>query len=189
MPNADHIIQSERLDLILMTPEFLSAAMLGDVTTATALLKAIIPPAWLLEQPFMLRRLQQVQADPTYQPWMPRAVCLREAGTMIGHIGFHTQPGAAYLHEYAPQGVEFGYTIYDAYRQQGYATEAAAALMAWATERYQVHQFVLSISPDNLPSQRIARHFGFQKVGEQIDEEDGLEEIFVRLNHHAAIDA
>lgn len=32
---------------------------------------------------------------------------------MIGHIGFHTQPGAPYLQEIAPAGVEFGYTVYE----------------------------------------------------------------------------
>lgn len=179
MTSDTQLIQSDRLDLILMTPAFLAASLAGDVDTAAALIKATIPPEWLTEHAFMQRRLRQVQDDPIYQPWMPCAICLRQPGLMIGHIGFHTQPGAAYLHDYAPQGVEFGYTIFAPFRQQGYATEAVAALMQWATAAYQVQHFVLSISPENSPSLRIAQHFGFQKVGTQMDEEDGPEDIFV----------
>lgn len=179
MTTAAQLIQSDRLDLMLMTPEFLAVSLAGDANAATELIKATISPEWLMEQSFMQRRLRQVQDDPSYQPWMPRAICLRQPSLMIGHIGFHTQPGAAYLHDYAPQGVEFGYTIYKPFRQQRYATEASAALMQWATEVYQVKHFVLSISPENLPSLRIAKHFGFQKVGSHMDEEDVLEDIFV----------
>ena len=51
--------------------------------------------------------------------------------------------------------------------------------MAWAQQQ-GVKRFVLSISPQNQPSLRIAAHFGFVKIGEQIDEEDGLEEIYER---------
>ena len=179
MTNNTQLIQSARLDLILMTPAFLTASLAGDTNAAAGLIKATIPPEWLTEQAFMQRRLRQVQDDPIYQPWMPRAICLRQPGLMIGHIGFHTQPGADYLRGYAPHGVEFGYTIFASFRQQGYATEASAALMEWATAAYQVQQFVLSISPENSPSLHIAQHFGFQKVGTQIDEVDGPEDIFV----------
>jgi [ribosomal protein S5]-alanine N-acetyltransferase len=177
-----HLIQADRLDLILMTSAFLAASLASDAEAAAGLIKATIPPEWLTERAFIQRRLRQVQSDPPYQPWMPRAICLREQGLMIGHIGFHTQPGADYLRDYAPHGVEFGYTIFAPFRQQGYATEACAALMQWATDAYQVQHFVLSISPGNLPSLRIAQHFGFQKVGTQMDEEDGPEDIFV-LDH------
>ncbi|MBX3014580.1 MAG: hypothetical protein KF832_23880 [Caldilineaceae bacterium] len=41
-------------------------------------------------------------------------------------------------------------------------------------------RFILSISPENQPSLRIAAHFGFVKIGSQLDEEDGVEEIYER---------
>jgi len=106
MTNNTQLIQSDRLDLILVTPAFLAASLASNANAATALINVTIPPEWLTERAFMQRRLRQVQDDPIYQPWMPRAICLRRRGLMIGHIGFHTQPGAAYLHDYAPQGVE-----------------------------------------------------------------------------------
>jgi RimJ/RimL family protein N-acetyltransferase len=128
----------------------------------------------------MQRRLTQLRDDPTLQPWLLRAMGLRGDGRMIGHIGFHTRPGAEYLRDLAPGGVELGYSVFEPYRRQGFATEACAALMSWAHREHGVGRFVVSISPGNLPSLRIAQHFGFRKVGMHIDEEDGPEDIYVR---------
>jgi L-amino acid N-acyltransferase YncA len=36
----------------------------------------------------------------------------------------------------------------------------------------------VSISPDNTPSYQLASQFGFSEVGQQWDEEDGLEIIY-----------
>ncbi|MND08591.1 hypothetical protein D3C83_313230 [compost metagenome] len=51
--------------------------------------------------------------------------------------------------------------------------------MTWAAKDAGIETFVVSISPSNVPSQAIARRFGFTKVGEHMDEEDGLEDILV----------
>ncbi len=128
----------------------------------------------------MRLRLDQLTADPALQPWLLRAVVRRHDGTMIGHIGCHTAPGAAYLRPWAPDGVEFGYTIFPPFRRQGYATEAADALMRWAQRTYAVERFVMTISPANEPSRRIAQHFGFQQVGTHVHPQDRPEDIFVR---------
>jgi [ribosomal protein S5]-alanine N-acetyltransferase len=172
-------IQSERLDLLPMTAAFISASLAGDIEKAEALLGLAPPPEWLCAQGLMRIRLGQLRFDPMLQPWLLRAVILRATGSMIGHIGFHTAPGAAYLQPIAPGGVEMGYTIFPAFRRQGYATEAVASLMRWAMQEKNIQRFVLSISPENRPSLRIANHFGFRKVGSYMDEEDGLEDIFV----------
>ena len=77
---------------------------------------------------------------------------LRAEGVMAGHIGFHSQPDAAYLAEFVPGGVEYGYTGIPRAPPPGGAREACRALMAWASERHGVSTFVLSIRPDNQPS-------------------------------------
>jgi RimJ/RimL family protein N-acetyltransferase len=174
------LIQSERLDLIPMTPPFLEACLAGDLATATHLLDLTMPPDWLQAQWLMQLSLDQLLQNRDLQPWLLRAIGLREQRVMIGHIGFHSQPGPDYLRDVAPDGVEFGYTIFAPFRRQGYATEACDALMNWVHQIHLVRRFVVSISPDNVPSLRIAQHFGFRKVGTQIDEEDGPEDIFVR---------
>ena len=51
-------------------------------------------------------------------------------------------------------------------------------MMRWAHEAHAVATFVLSISPANEPSLRMAASLGFVQVGTQIDDEDGEEWVF-----------
>lgn len=173
------VILSPRLSLAPLLPACLAACLDGDAAEAGRILGAAIPPEFLDERWLIELRLGDLRADPSWQPWLLRAVVLRATGEMIGHIGFHTPPAPDYLAGLAPGGIEMGYTIYPAHQRRGYATEAARALMAWAEQRGQ-RRFVLSISPGNEPSQRIARRLGFAKVGEQVDEIDRVEEVLVR---------
>jgi RimJ/RimL family protein N-acetyltransferase len=172
-------IESRRLTLISMTPAFLEACLAGDLVAAAHLLGLSVPPEWLQERPLMKIRLDQLRRDPTLQPWLLRAIGLRQERVMIGHIGFHSRPGADYLRNFAPGGVEFGYTVFAPFQRRGYATKAAEALMAWASREGHVTRFVVSISPDNRPSLAVARRLGFHKVGAHVDDEDGREDIFV----------
>ena len=106
-----------------------------------------------------------------------RAVILREpVRTMIGHAGFHGQPGVNGKQD--PEAVELGYTIFEPHRGHGYATEAAQALMDWAREEKGISRFFASVAPDERPSLAIVRKLGFVQTGEQWDEEDGLELVF-----------
>jgi RimJ/RimL family protein N-acetyltransferase len=175
------IIYSERLRLMPMTPSFLSASLSGKRQAAAESIGLTLSDEWFTEQRLMDIRLAQLEHDPSLQPWLLRTIALRHEPVMLGHIGFHSHPAPDYLHDFAPQGIEFGYTVYLPFRRQGYASEACAALMDWATAVHHITQFVLTIAPDNTPSQRIAQRFGFVKVGEHVDEVDGLEEIFLRI--------
>ncbi len=163
-----------------MTPQFLEASIAGDVDAAARLIGLAVPPAWFEETWLMQLRLDDLRYNAALQPWLLRAVGLRETSTMIGHIGFHTAPDPEYLRELAPGGVEMGYTIFPEYRRHGYAREACAAMTNWAQRAHAVRRFVLSISPDNTPSLRIAQHFGFQQIGSHMDDEDGEEIVFER---------
>jgi RimJ/RimL family protein N-acetyltransferase len=174
------VISSDRLDLVSMTPQFLEASLAGDREKASNILGLAVPAEWFEETWLMQLRLDDLRSDAELQPWLLRAVGLRASGTMIGHIGFHTAPGPDYLRDLAPGGVEMGYTIFPAYRKRGYAREACAAMMDWAQHVHGVQRFVLSISPGNTPSLRIAQHFGFQQIGSHVDEKDGEEIIFER---------
>lgn len=179
MKKTSAIISTERLDLIPLSPAFLEVSLSGNSTGAEQLLGLSIPPGWFQEQVWMKLRLEQLQAQPLLQPWLLRAMGLRQQQVMVGHLGFHTQPDPDYLREFAPGGVEFGYTVYAPFRRQGYAREACAALMKWAYEQQQVQRFVVTIQPDNIPSIRLAETFGFRWIGSHIDEVDGLEDIYL----------
>ena len=163
-----------------MTADFLAISLSGNREAASEAIGLTLPPEWFTEYVLMDIRLAQLRQDPTLQPWLLRAIALRDEPHMIGQIGFHTAPAPDYLHAYAPQGIELGYRICPSHQNQGYATEACKVLMAWATAVHHINQFVLTIAPNNTPSQHIAQRFGFVKVGEHIDEANGLEEIFLR---------
>lgn len=173
------MIQSDRLDLILMTPTFWEAALSGDQEQAAQLLGVPIPADFWPVSHFIEMRLAQVRRNPALLPWLGRAMVLRSSSTMVGTISFHMAPEPESVRPLGPGGVEIGYTVFPQFRRQGYATEALQALMNWAQQQ-GVTRFILSISPHNQPSLRIAAHFGFVKIGTQIDEEDGLEEIYER---------
>lgn len=174
-------IHSARLDLVPFSAEFLRASLAGNLVEAETLLGAKLPVDWPTYPGTFRLRLSQLDQDPSLVQWLMRGMILRETGSVIGHIGFHTGPGAEYLRELSPDGVEFGYTVLKNHRRLGFATEASDALMNWARAEHGIKHFVVSISPENVPSRALAAKFGFRKIGSHIDEVDGLEEIYERV--------
>lgn len=172
------ITLSQRLILRSMTPPFLQASLEGDLARAEELMGLTVPYEWFEETSLIAIRLKDLQREPELQPWLLRAIGLREQEQMIGHIGFHTQPNPPYLAKIAPGGIEFGYTIFSSFHCHGYAYEAAQALMHGAREQGGVSRFVLSISSQNIPSLGLAQKLGFVPIGSHVDDEDGIEEIF-----------
>jgi [ribosomal protein S5]-alanine N-acetyltransferase len=172
------MIATERLTLRLMSEQFMQACLEKRVLEAERLLGANLNQEWFEEMGFLAMRVQQLRQDPEYKIWGPRAVVLESKRRVIGHIGFHGTPNQPYLLEFVPDGIEFGYTIDGAYRRQGFALEASVGLMRWAALEQGIKRFVVSVSPDNAASQGLAAKLGFQKVGEHMDLEDGLEEVF-----------
>ena len=161
-----------------MTPTFLRASPDSNAHKAGQLLQASVPVEWPGDATDVLSlRLKQLEAEPALQPWLLRAMVLRETDVMVGHIGFHAAPGAASLGSFSPGAVEFGFTVFPDFRRQGYAREASLALMNWARQTHQVTKFVLSIRPDNAASQALAAELGFVRVGSHLDEVDGLEDV------------
>lgn len=175
-----HQIETQRLNLVTLGPALLRAILADDANAAQARLGAGMPEAWPgLADVFRLR-LAQLEAAPADEPWLLRAVVLRSEARVIGVTGFHGRPGGAWLKDYAPEGVEFGYTIFEGYRRNGYATEAGEGLIRWATDEHRVRSYVLSIGPGNDASQRVARKLGFRQVGEWAHPERGRELVFLR---------
>ena len=172
-------ILSDRLVLVSMKPAFLEACLAGDSSASRLIGLGEIPDDWLRQRRLMRMRLDQMRRDPALETWLLRAIILRREQAMIGHIGFHDRPGAEYLRDLASGGAELGYSNFPPFRRRGFATEACAALMGWASREHHVKRFVVSISPENVPSLRIAAHFGFRKICSHIDKEDGPEDILL----------
>jgi RimJ/RimL family protein N-acetyltransferase len=170
-------ILTDRLILRLIPYAALMATEAGDIAEAARLLHLKLPNDWLEVAPLARRRLPQLLDEPDYRPWAVRAIALRATGEAIGYINFHEAPAH---HEMAGREAcaEFGYTIFETYRRKGYVEEAVRALMAWA-KAHGARHFIFSIAPDNAASQGLARKLGAHKIGVQIDEEDGPEDVLL----------
>ena len=165
------IVATARLDLVPMGIDVLRAVADGRLDAVAAALGADVPPDFPDGVPAEMR-IEQLTRDPGELPWIVRAVVLREEARVVGSAGFHAPPyeGRA----------ELGYEIVAEKRRRGFAREAVTGLMDWAAGTGSVRVFRAAIAPGNLASQRLVATLGFERVGEQIDPEDGLEWLFER---------
>ena len=122
---------------------------------------------------FFLYRLRAplVEENESNNKWLFRRIYIKDEGTYVGQISFHLPPNETGM-------VEIGLDIEEKYRNNGFATEALKAMWLWACQQPEVKILRYTVSAQNLPSMRIIQKFGFSHVGQQIDEEDGPEEIF-----------
>ena len=167
-------ILTDRLELVSLSPSFIEALLAGRRLEAARILGSPLPEEWPGDILFMLqRRLQQLRADPSEQPWLARAMIRRTPpdGTVVGTLGFHARPDRRGV-------VEVGYGVLAPFRRQGYAEEAVRALFDWATREHAVRRFRASVGPSNQPSLALVRKLEFVQTGDQWDEIDGRELVF-----------
>ena len=116
-------------------------------------------------------RVPQVKADPAINKWFVRWIVLKENREVIGSISFHSAPDE--------QGMmEIGLGIETQYQNQGYAKEALLGMWRWVLTFPEVKILRYTVSPENLPSIAVIKYFGFDFKGQQIDDEDGPEDIY-----------
>ena len=174
-------IVTPRLVLRLMDDDVAAACLAGDLAHASQLLDMAVPDELLDHRSGLEYARKQLADDPLYRPWSARAVMLLEQRAMVGHVRFHSRPDPHYLHRHVRGAVELGYLVFTAHRRRGYALEAVRAMMDWAQATAAVSHFVVSVSPDNGPSLDLVRRCGFVRIGEEMDETDGLEHVFLRV--------
>ena len=147
----------------------LDALLAGDLAAASRLAGVALTP-YLLEHDWLWQiRADQIRREPAAADWIARAAVVD--GVVVGHAGFHGPPDS-------DGTVEVAYSVDPAYRRRGYATAMLSAAIAWAAADPAVRTVRASISPDNAASLATLRPFGFTHVGEQWDEEDGVELLF-----------
>jgi RimJ/RimL family protein N-acetyltransferase len=164
---------AQGITLTLLAAPAMMAMLEGDIDRASAITGVRLPPAFLGDGWLWRYRLRQIEADPAAAPWLVRAVVLRPDGVAVGHAGFHGPPDERGM-------IEIGYRILPEYRRRGYGRAVARALIQEAAAHPAVQVIRASISPSNDASLALIRPLGFVKVGEQWDEEDGLEIVFER---------
>lgn len=174
-------ILTPRLVLRLMSEEVVDACLSNDLEKAKFLFQSDIPEELLENMSSLIYGKKQLDANPDYLPWSARAILKKGGSEVIGIIRFHSMPGPEYLDHYQANAVEIGYEIFTAQQRQGYATEAMAGVMNWANLNFNIAHFIASVSPDNEASLKLINGFGFLKIDEVMDEEDGLEFVFLRV--------
>lgn len=98
------------------------------------------------------RRSYQLDGEGT----LALAVVLRENGRLIGDVSLRiTDSGAR-------QGT-FGYTINPTFQGNGYATEAARALLALGFDWFDLHRLFARCDARNIPSWRLMEKLGMRR--------------------------
>lgn len=116
-------------------------------------------------------RMPLVKADPACNKWFVRWIVLKEKQEIIGSTSFHGAPDLDGM-------VEIGLGIESEYQNQGFAKEALLGMWRWAVTFPEVRSFRYTVAPDNAPSIAVVNYFGFEFRGQQMDEIDGLENIY-----------
>ena len=164
---------SPRLALIALPGPVIDEVIGGGHGAFLELTGVGYPAEWPTEDRHVLGlRKRQISEGDDYR-WLLRAVVTRSHPTMVGRVGFHGPPDADGV-------VEIGYRIDSAFRRRGFGFECAARLIEAAERLQAVTAVRASIAPENEPSLRIAKRLGFRRIGEQMDEIDGLELVFER---------
>jgi len=86
--------------------------------------------------------------------------------------------GRVYLHAKPELGgeIEIGYGIFEAHRNNGYATEAAKAIIQFAFEKTEQDVLVAIVKPENIPSQHVIKKLGFTKHSvRRVEDENGVD--------------
>lgn len=173
---------SETLDDVVLSPRLALIALPGPVIEDVirdgrqAFREHVgvdYPPEWPSESSHVLGLRRDQIREGTDHRWLIRAAVTRSHPVMVGRVGFHAPPDADGV-------IEIGYEIHAGHRRQGYGLECATQLIHSAEQLACVSAVRASIAPDNEPSLRMAERLGFRRIGEQIDEIDGLEYVFER---------
>ena len=116
-------------------------------------------------------RVPQVLANPIVNRWFVRWMVERSTGVIVGSLSFHAPPDDEGM-------VEIGLEVHGDFRRQGYGREALLGMWLWVVKQSGVKKLRYTVDPNNTASVALVQQFGFINVGQQIDEEDGPEDIY-----------
>ncbi|OAA40480.1 acetyltransferase gnat family protein [Beauveria brongniartii RCEF 3172] len=165
--------------LVQLTPAVLNALAQNDLQSARDLSNNPNMTPYLVSAECLgvwKRRAAQIRTDPDDAVWVTRLLVADArtdggAGVVVGRAGFHGPPDRSGM-------VEVGYAIDPAWRRRGHARAALRIMLDVAAGDARIRVVRASISPGNAASEELVKRYGFEEVGEQWDEEDGLEKIW-----------
>lgn len=130
------------------------------------------PHKHLIEGPSPLPfRISRVAKDPEFVEIGIVVAFEKSTQEMVGSAGFHDWPNNVGM-------IEIGFGIVPTKQNKGFGKELLNGMWREIIKRDDVKLLRYSVSPSNTPSRHIIATFDFPLIGEQIDDEDGVELIF-----------
>ena len=153
-------LHTARLDLVPYDLDFCRAIVAGDRAVAAEWMGADLgawPGGGELEFGFP-SNLRALREDSSAIGWYGRALVVRMHGAVAGSVNLKGRPWGG--------RVEAGWELERVYRGQGYAREAARAVVAYAFSHRDVREVVAEIDPANAPSIAVAESIGMRRTAE-----------------------
>jgi ribosomal-protein-alanine N-acetyltransferase len=170
---SDLLISTPRLDLYTVRPDDYEKLTIDRADPTLWVDRGFSNPhRHLVDDPGPLPfRIPRIRNNPDQAKYLLRLAVLRERAEIIGSSGFHDAPDENGM-------IEIGLGVEEKFRGQGFAQEILHGMWGWVTLDPNVRVLRYTVSPTNTPSQAIIKKLGFDYCGQQIDEEDGPEDIF-----------
>jgi [ribosomal protein S5]-alanine N-acetyltransferase len=157
------LLETPRLQLITLLAEELRALIACDTERAGQLAALSFPSGWPEipgNREGLPWHLKQLEAYESHRAWRVRVVVERARQLVIGSITLKGPPDR-------DGDVEIGWGIDEAFRLEGYASEAAAAVARWASAHPELKSLSATIPDDNVASQRVALRLGMVRTAER----------------------
>jgi RimJ/RimL family protein N-acetyltransferase len=161
---------AKHVQLIELPASAIHALAAGDLAAANRC-APITLTQFFVDDAVWRRRSRQISEDPASAAWVTRAIWDVDSQLAVGRAGYHGPPDPAGM-------VEVGYAVDPLFRRRGFARAALEGLLGRASSESRVRTVRATIRPDNCASRLLVQQYGFVEVGEQWDDEDGLETIF-----------
>jgi [ribosomal protein S5]-alanine N-acetyltransferase len=150
-------LETSHLTLIPFSLE-MKKIVINDKAKLAEIIGVRVPEHWpgpdLTEAlPFFLEEMEQNPSGPIWDG----IIIHRADKVIIGDMGFIGGPDAAGV-------VEIGYSIIPEYRNLGYATEMAQALIRWAFQQQEIKVVIASCLYDNIGSIKVLEKVGMRPL-------------------------
>lgn len=167
------MLRRPRVQIVQLDPATLGALAEGDLEGAQRTSPVPLTP-WLAGPECVGSwrfRARQAVETPDDLPWVTGVLWDDDLARAVGKAGFHGAPDTDGM-------VEVGYAVDPDHRRRGYARAALELMLERARREPTVTILRATVSPTNEQSLALIRQYPFVEVGEQWDDEDGLETIY-----------
>ena len=169
----DLVIQTNRLLLCTVLPDEYERLALNQADPNLWVDRGFSDPdKYFLNNPNPIKyRLPRIKKNPEYAKYLLRVAVLKDNPIIIASAGFHNAPDSDGM-------IEIGFGVDKKYQGRGFGQEILHGMWNWVANDSLVKTLRYTVSPENLISQHIIKKLGFKHSGQQIDEEDGPEDIY-----------